>query len=298
MRCISVLAILLGVASVCVAQPSGKVPIDQLPMYGGMDRAAYPELKAADEKLIEGTTQAFGSRETASQAFVSRAFTLYMKDDLAGAMRRFNQAWLLNPSNPEVFWGFGSVLNDRGEYCSSMKMLEKAIELNIPVTKGFFADAGFIGARCALTNQSLTAEERNKLLEKSEDLFKRAERDDPNKAYVYSTWARSYYAQDKHSEAWEMIAKQRNAGGKPNERFLSLLRSKMPEPARWVRITLAGTDGPPVKWPAVQHDVKAWGPAARREKQRPQPRRVAEWPVTDPILQYRYSLKTYAMAKW
>jgi hypothetical protein len=25
--------------------------------------------------------------------------------------------------------------------------------------------------------------------------------------------------------------------------------------------------------------------------------RVAEWPVTDPILQARYSLKTYAMAK-
>ena len=47
----------------------GQTPIDQVPMYGGMDRAAVPELKAADEKLIADTTSHFGTREKASAAF-------------------------------------------------------------------------------------------------------------------------------------------------------------------------------------------------------------------------------------
>lgn len=218
----------------CAGGPptSGAVPIDQVPMYGGMNRASYPELKAADDTFIQGTTQAFGSREAASQAFVSRGFDLYTKDDLPGAMRRFNQAWLLNPANPESFWGFGSVLNDRGEYCESMKMMNQAIELKMPAAKGFLADAAFITTRCALTDQALSTEGRNRLLGKSEELFRRSEQDDPNRAYVYGTWARAYYAQDRYQDAWAMVAKQRSAGGSPSDRFLSLLKSKMPEPAR------------------------------------------------------------------
>jgi hypothetical protein len=43
-------------------------------MYGGMDRSVLSELKAADDKLIEGTTREFGSREKASAAFVERGF--------------------------------------------------------------------------------------------------------------------------------------------------------------------------------------------------------------------------------
>ena len=40
----------------------GKVPIDQVPMYGGMDRSAIPELKAGDDKLIADTTNHYGTR--------------------------------------------------------------------------------------------------------------------------------------------------------------------------------------------------------------------------------------------
>ncbi len=210
--------------------PRGSSPIDQVPMYGGMDRSAYPALRSADETFIQGVTREFGSREAASHNYATYAFELYRKDDLNRAMQRFNQAWLLNPNNPQVFWGFASVLHDRGDYCQSIGLMEKALELGISPDKGFLADAGLIASRCALTNQTLSPAEQKQLFEKSERLFQRSEREDQNKAYVYGTWSRAYRDQKKYAEAWQMVAKQRSVGGKPDERFLSLLRSESPEP--------------------------------------------------------------------
>jgi tetratricopeptide (TPR) repeat protein len=199
-------------------------------MYGGMDRRAYPDLKAADDTFIQGVTQEFGSREAASEKFVDYAFTLYRRDDIARAMQRFNQAWLLNPNNPQVYWGFASVLHDRGEYCQATTMLDKALDRGIAPDKGFLADAGLIASRCALANEALSPAEKKAFFDKSEQLFQRAEREDSNKAYVYGTWSRAYRDQKRYADAWQMVAKQRTAGGKPDERFLSLLRSEFPEP--------------------------------------------------------------------
>ncbi len=199
-------------------------------MYGGMDRSAYPDLKTADDAFIQGVTKQFGSREYASEKFAAYGFALYQRDDLARAMARFNQAWLLNPNNPQVYWGFAAVLHDRGEYCQANTMMDKALEHGIASDKGFLADAGLDASHCALANQALPAAEKKRLLDKSEQLFQRAEREDPNRAYVYGKWAQAYLHQTRYADAWQMVAKQRSAGGKPDEEFLSLLRSKLPEP--------------------------------------------------------------------
>ena len=50
------------------------------------------------------------------------------KNDLDMAMRRYNQAWLIDDANGEAYWGFGIVLNERKQYDESNKMLEAALE--------------------------------------------------------------------------------------------------------------------------------------------------------------------------
>ena len=209
----------------------GKVPIDQVPMYGGMDRSAIPELKAGDDKLIADTTNHYGTREKASAAFVNNGFAYYQRDDLANAMRRFNQAWLLDPKNPEVYAGFGSVLHDQGKNCEAMQMMEKAVELNPPAFQGIYPDTARIITLCAVSDKGLTSEAKAKLFERSESLYKKAEETEPNKRYVYGSWATAYYWRGQYPEAWAMVTKERAVGGKPNEKFLGLLREKMPEPA-------------------------------------------------------------------
>lgn len=110
---------------------SSRVGIDQVPMYGGMDRQAVPMLKAGDEKLIAQVSGAFGSREAGSKAFADRGFRLYAQGDAKTAMARFNQAWLLDPKNPESFWGFGLILRDRGDLEGGRKMLRRAHSMGL-----------------------------------------------------------------------------------------------------------------------------------------------------------------------
>lgn len=211
---------------------SDHVAIDQVPMYGGMDRSSISQLKAADEKLISDTTTHYGSREKASAAFVNNGFIYYQKNDLANATRRFNQAWLLDPNNPEVYWGFGSILNDQGKNCEAMKMIDKALNLNPPSSQGIFPDAGRMTALCAAGDTSLSAEEKSKLLLRSESLYQEAEKIEPNKGYLYASWATAYYWRGQYREAWAMVAKSRAVGGTLPEKFLALLRAKLVEPAQ------------------------------------------------------------------
>jgi Tfp pilus assembly protein PilF len=213
-------------------QADERIPIDQVPMYGGMDRNAIPELKAGDEKLIADTTSHYGTREKASAAFVNNGFAYYQRDDLANAMRRFNQAWLLAPMNAEVYAGFGSVLHDQGKNCEAMHMMEKAIALNPPTNQGIYPDAARVVALCAVSDKSLSPEAKEKLLGRSEALYKKAEEIEPNKPYVYGSWATAYYWRGQYVEAWSMVAKERAVGGKPSERFLGLLQEKTPEPTQ------------------------------------------------------------------
>ena len=213
----------------CATGPG--ILMSQVPMYGGMDRNAIPELKAADEKLIKDTTAYYGSREKACAEFLHNGFAYYRQDNLDYAMRRFNQAWLLDPQNPEVYWGFSSVLHDQGRNCESMRMIEKALRLTPPRNKGFYPDAGRVIALCAVSDNTISAEAKAKLFEQSESLYHEAEQVEPDKAYLYDSWATAYYWRGKYPEAWAMVSKARLAGGKPSESFLSLLRAKMPEPA-------------------------------------------------------------------
>jgi hypothetical protein len=134
---------LLAVFVTGCASPGGssRVGIDQVPMYGGMDRGAVPTLKEGDEQLIAQSSAAFGSREAASKAWADRGFRLYAQGEEKTAMARFNQAWLLDPKNPESFWGFGLILRDRGDLEGGRRMMQRAHSMGLREKKFLEAHA-------------------------------------------------------------------------------------------------------------------------------------------------------------
>jgi Tfp pilus assembly protein PilF len=203
--------------------------MDQLPMYGGMDRSAEAQLQAADEVLIEDTMKEFGSREKAGAAYVERGFLLYRQDDLAAAMRRFNHAWVIDPDNPGVYWGFASVLQDQGNNCEAMEMVEKALGYN-QYLPGLYPDAGRMIVLCAMSDPKLSPAQKKHLFDRSDALFAEAAKKDYDKGYVYSSWATAYYWRGQYADAWRMVTKTRGVGGTLPEAFLSALRKKMREP--------------------------------------------------------------------
>lgn len=103
------------------------VNISLLPMYGGVEKTEA-QLKS-DEVFIRSVLEEGVSREDASALFVYEARTFFEQGDLDTAMKRYNQAWLLNAKNPDVYTGFGDILLKQGDLELSEAMYQMAREL-------------------------------------------------------------------------------------------------------------------------------------------------------------------------
>jgi hypothetical protein len=203
--------------------------IDQVPMYGGFDRSIIPELQKADEAFIESTASAFGGRKRASKVWVDQGFVHYKRDELDMAMRRFNQAWLLDPENPEVYWGFGSVMHDRGFAFGAYNMQMRAYKLGFR-DAGFLADLGRVAALRTIEVSDLSPEERSSYLAESDSFYAQAVVSGEDLAYVYDSWSSVNYLIGNYSVAWEKLKTARVYGGGVNAEFVEALVQKMPEP--------------------------------------------------------------------
>lgn len=77
-----------------------------LPKYGNLPKNKK-ELKA-DKEFIKASIELDGTAEKASQHLIDLGFH-YLHKDLKTAMYRFNQAYLLDSTNSDIYWGYGSV---------------------------------------------------------------------------------------------------------------------------------------------------------------------------------------------
>lgn len=95
-------------------------PSNEIPMYGG----EY-------EPTVE-INPAF------SQDAAARGWKAYYQGDLDTAIKRFNQGWMFDRENPDVYWGFGLIMGQRAQaegkpsyhLQESIKHLEKALDLD------------------------------------------------------------------------------------------------------------------------------------------------------------------------
>jgi Tfp pilus assembly protein PilF len=222
--------ILLVAIAGCAVTPkiSEHGRIDEIPMYGGLDRTKVPELRAADEKFKNEVVAHYGSMENASRVWVEQGFNFYKRDDLGLAMRRFNQAWILNPRNPEVYAGFAAVLNDSGRHCEAMEHMDRALSLNPPQTQGIYTDAASVTNSCAINGGDQSA----RLTARSEALYKKAEEVERDKRYLYEAWINARRMRAEYTQAWQLVIKARAAGHSPSDALVARLRREMPEPPK------------------------------------------------------------------
>ena len=106
----------------------GKVeyPINELPMYGGLEKTASQ--KQADEIYITTMTRGGRSREDAANVAAKVAWNIFYQGDKSTAIKRFNQAWLLDPDNQLALWGFAVTCMDRGQIEDAVRFYRMAIE--------------------------------------------------------------------------------------------------------------------------------------------------------------------------
>lgn len=114
--------------------------LNELPMYGGIEKPE--EFRKADEAFISAAIEQLGSHEKASDASVTRGWRYFFKNDPSNAMRRFNQAWLLDPDNGGAYHGFAVVLVSRDEDLDGAEeMFERSIAAP-RLTTEVYADYG------------------------------------------------------------------------------------------------------------------------------------------------------------
>ncbi len=73
-----------------------------------------PSREKTNQAFIRNAILKYGSHEAASQQYVEEGWHKFYQKDYAISMKRFNQAWLLDSLNGNVYWGFASILGNTG----------------------------------------------------------------------------------------------------------------------------------------------------------------------------------------
>ena len=85
---------------------------NKVPMYGEIPKSEYHE--KLDKEFIKDVVKKYGSKKEACEAHVDFGWRYYYNKDGVTSMKRFNQAWLLNPDNPDIYFGFAALTEAKG----------------------------------------------------------------------------------------------------------------------------------------------------------------------------------------
>jgi Tfp pilus assembly protein PilF len=95
-----------------VLAAAGPYPLNEQPMFGGQPKTA--EMLAADQQFIANTEKFGYTRAQGSDKSVQLGWQyFFQKHDVATAMKRFNQAWVLDSDNGDSFHGFAILVMSR-----------------------------------------------------------------------------------------------------------------------------------------------------------------------------------------
>lgn len=109
-------------------QAEAKTEINMQPEYGNVPKSQ--EQKEADNEFIKTVLQSDTTMHRGSEHLVNLGFTYLYRGDIKTAMYRFNQAWLLDPKNENVYWGYGAIYGGFNDYPAALVQYNKGLAIN------------------------------------------------------------------------------------------------------------------------------------------------------------------------
>jgi tetratricopeptide (TPR) repeat protein len=153
------------VANLLLATPvSAQISSNPNPMWEGYQKTETD--LADDQKFIADVLKLTdGNRQQASQALVQIGWKR-MGQDANHAIRAFNQAWLLEPENPNVFWGFAVAAHIRNDEIKTItRWFNRTRQLmtlkGVPENARLEADHGRVLAERKQYSEALTLFEKS-----------------------------------------------------------------------------------------------------------------------------------------
>lgn len=113
-RVIKTFVVTLGLAIMIMSSWVEIGYAQEIPMWEGVKKSER-QLQA-DQDLIEAARQKTGGKlDAAARRGVQLAWQAIAEGDAEGAIRRLNQAWLINPKRGDIYWAFGVATAIRGD---------------------------------------------------------------------------------------------------------------------------------------------------------------------------------------
>ncbi len=120
---ILILTIAIGLSS-CMT--NGQQSDNTKPMYGEVPKS--DEYKKIDDDFKKECLDQFGTIDSSVNVQIDHAWRYFYNNDLKTAMKRFNQAWLLNSEFPDSYFGFAAMLDMQGNRKESERFYKMGLE--------------------------------------------------------------------------------------------------------------------------------------------------------------------------
>lgn len=194
------------------------------PEYGNLPKS-NDEIKS-DNDFIESITKLGYSKEEGAKQLASKGWTFLRQSDLENAMLRFNQAWLLDNSNVNTLWGFGTIMGTLENPDEAIKYLERAYKLDNSTSR-LLIDI----ATAYLVKYNFKSDKNDLNLGLSR-LLEYLKIDSKNEEALYKTSIFYFHLED-YKSSWTYLHKCYDNGGRPVQQgFVDALNSKMKDPKK------------------------------------------------------------------
>jgi len=208
-------------------QKESTTNINLLPKYGHFEKTK--KQKKADKEFIKFTIKSDSSRKKESNRFIRLGFNFLYQKDIKTAMQRFNQAYLLDSTNTDIYCGFGAVYMTLGQYQKAKEQYEEGLQIT-PDNTHLLTDYGtyFIWQYYALKpndkeNAMIHFDSAITYLTKSYHL----DSTDQNTTFKLSIL---YYDKGDCDNAWKFYKECKSLGGQPiTEAYTKDLQNKCKE---------------------------------------------------------------------
>lgn len=205
-------------------QPTYAQDINLQPKFGSLPK--NDAQKAADAKFIANIDDYYkGDRKKGALDASSRGWQLLRLGSPLDAMKRFNQAWLLDNTNGNALWGMAAIQAGSGKIDDSLKLFAEA--------EGFVGNDIDFAVDYAKALGVAGAQTKNETLVR--DAFARFERlheKAPQHTLNLQNWAITLFYVGNYAEAWKIVkmAEATPRRAELDSRFLAALQAKMPRP--------------------------------------------------------------------
>lgn len=133
--------------------------INEIPEFGHQPKT--PEQIKADQDFLAEAQK----HPDAADQMIRAGWAFFQRGDMFAAIRRFNQAWLIDSTRWEVYWGFAATEGKMDKYESSKYYYEKALSLG--------GDTKILNPEYAITIRAIAKIENNpEKLAEADNLFK------------------------------------------------------------------------------------------------------------------------------